>query len=194
MKKKDVEAAKLLEESEKLGDFMLVDQPPDAVVKMRTPKVENYPTLQEPLEEILKLLRNEKIKGVGIRGMVGIGKTTIMKNLNNHEEVSTEGSPENLSKEHIQQAIVQRLELDIPESSDADRVARTISKELEEKKYLLLLDDVKKDVDLEELGIPDGKCGSKLVLTTRLGYVCSSMVNWVVNVRNLSQEEAWKMF
>ncbi|KAK3018498.1 hypothetical protein RJ639_003583 [Escallonia herrerae] len=206
MKKKDVEAAKLLKESEKLGDFMLVDQPPDAVVKMRTPKVENYPTLQEPLEEILKLLRNDKIKGVGIRGMVGIGKTTIMKNLNNHEEVSklfeiviwlkvsTEGSLENLSREHIQQAIVQRLELDIPESSDADRVARTISKELEEKKYLLLLDDVKKDVDLEELGIPDGKCGSKLVLTTRLGYVCSSMVNRVVNVKNLSQEEAWKMF
>ncbi|KAK2993058.1 hypothetical protein RJ640_024932 [Escallonia rubra] len=206
MKKKDVEAAKLLEESEKLGDFMLVDQPPEAVVKMRTPKVETYPTLQEPLEEILKLLRNDKIKGVGIRGMVGIGKTTIMKNLNNHEEVSklfeiviwlkvsTEGSLENLSREHIQQAIVQRLELDIPGSSDADRVARTISKELREKKYLLLLDDVKKDVDLEELGIPDGKCGSKLVLTTRLGYVCSSMVNRVVNVKNLSQEEAWKMF
>ncbi|KAK2965949.1 hypothetical protein RJ640_002679 [Escallonia rubra] len=206
MKKKDVEAAKLLEESEKLGDFMLVDQPPDVVVKMRTPKVENYPTLQEPLEEILKLLRNDKIKGVGIRGMVGIGKTTIMKNLNNHEEVSklfeiviwlrlsTEGSLENLSKEHIQQAIVQRLELDIPESSDGDRVARTISKELEEKKYLLLLDDVKEDVDLGELGIPDGKCGSKLVLTTRLGYVCSSMANRVVNVKNLSQEEAWKMF
>ncbi|KAK2999223.1 hypothetical protein RJ639_023578 [Escallonia herrerae] len=194
MKKKDVEAAKLLEESEKLGDFMLVDQPPDAVVKMRTPKVENYPALQGPLEEILKLLKNDKIKGVGIRGMVGIGKTTIMKNLNNHEEISTEGSLENLSREHIQQAIVERLELDIPGSSDADRVARSISKELRVKKYLLLLDDVKKDVDLEELGIPDGKFGSKLVLTTRLGYVCSSMVNRVVNVKNLSQEEAWKMF
>lgn len=196
----------MAEESNQIRDKLLVDQPPEPVVKMRAPDIKKFETLQKSLEQVLGLLRNDKVKGIKIHGAVGIGKTTIMLNLNNDDEVakmfdiviwvkvSTEGSKENLSREHLQQAVLRRLRLNIKGTKCADEVAHGISEELKDKKYLLLMDDVKQDLNLYKMGFPDGKNGSKIVLTTRLGHICSSLVNRVIKVTNLSADEAWEMF
>ncbi|KAI8028673.1 putative disease resistance protein [Camellia lanceoleosa] len=161
-------------------DKILVDQPPETVVKRRGPDINKFKTLRKPLEQILDLLEKDNVKGIRIHGTVGIGKTTIMLNLNNHEQVakkfdiviwitvSKEGSKKNLSREHLQQAIVQRTEIKMEGASNVDKVARRIFKELKGKKYLLLLDDVKEDLNLNEIGIPESNNGCKIVLTTRL--------------------------
>ncbi|XVF49870.1 hypothetical protein PTKIN_Ptkin04bG0050700 [Pterospermum kingtungense] len=73
-------------------------------------------------------------------------------------------------------------------------ISRTISEELSNKKYLLLLDEVMDPIELEDIGIPDNKNGSKVVLTTEFRHVCSSMANRLIEVRKLSPNEAWKMF
>ncbi|CAL5379981.1 unnamed protein product [Camellia sinensis] len=204
--KKHEQVIKLLEESDQIRDKLLIDQPPEPVVKMRAPDIKKFETLQKSLEQVLGLLRNDKVKGIQIHGTVGIGKTTIMLNLNNHDEVakmfdiviwvkvSTEESKENLSREHLQQAVLRRLKLNIKGTKRADEVAHEILEELKGKKYLLLMDDVKQDLNLYKIGIPNGKNGSKIVLTSRLGHVCSSLVNRVIKVTNLSADEAWEMF
>ncbi|XP_028059930.1 probable disease resistance protein At5g47260 [Camellia sinensis] len=130
-----------------------------------------------------------------------------MLSLNNHKEVgnlfdiviwvkvSTEGSKENLSTEQLQRAIVCRLKLDMEITSDTYEVAKRISEDSKGKRYLLLLDDVKQDLNLYGLlGISESTNGSKIVLTTRFGHVRSSIVNMVIKVNYLSQDEAWKMF
>ncbi|KAL7235683.1 hypothetical protein ACSBR1_019053 [Camellia fascicularis] len=111
-----------------------------------------------------------------------------MLDLNNHEQVakmfdiviwlkvSKEGSKENLSRKCLQQDIVQRLQLKMGDKSNVDEVAQRILTELKDKNYLLLLDDVKDDINLSEIGIPYSHNRSKIVLTTRLHHVCSSMV------------------
>ncbi|KAE9446797.1 hypothetical protein C3L33_21303, partial [Rhododendron williamsianum] len=159
------------------------------------------------LEKILHWLRRYKVKGIGIHGIVGIGKTTILLNLNNHEQVakmfdiviwltvSKEGSKENQTRGHLQQAVAQRLKLTMAGTSDADEIAQRIFTELEGIKYLLLLDDVKEYLNLNEIWIPFHNNGNKIVLTTRLRHVCNNkMVDKAIKVEYLSRGESWKMF
>ncbi|CAL5329838.1 unnamed protein product [Camellia sinensis] len=184
----------------------MVNRPPETVKNMRAPDIKKIETLQKSLEQILDLLKGNKVKGIRIHGPLGIGKTTIMLNLNNHEQVakmfdiviwlkvSKEGSKENLSRKCLQLDIVQRLQLKMGDTSNADEVSQRILMELKDKNYLLLLDDVEDDINLYEIRIPYSNNRSKIVLTTRLHHVCSSMVKKEIKVTYLSIDEAWKMF
>lgn len=90
---------------------------------------------------------------------------------------------------------MRRLNLDVKSIDQADDVAQRIRKELSGKKYLLLLDDIKENLKFDQIEIDtNSENGSKIVFITRLGHVCRSMVDRVVNVRELSQKEAWRMF
>ncbi|XVE48521.1 hypothetical protein DITRI_Ditri01bG0008500 [Diplodiscus trichospermus] len=194
------EVQRLVEEGDFQGGF-LVDKPPQPVVKLNAPDIKGFPTLQRSLQEILQLLRSDKLKGISIFGTVGVGKSTIMKNLNNHEDVakmfdvviwvnvSREGN-----EEKLQLDIAQRLRLNLGGCMYHGEVARIISEELSDKKYLLLLDEVMDSIDLHSIGIPDNRNGSKVVLTTEFRHVCSSMTERMVKVDRLSLDEAWRMF
>ncbi|KAF7850298.1 hypothetical protein BT93_L5631 [Corymbia citriodora subsp. variegata] len=71
-----------------------------------------------------------------------------------------------------------------------------LSKKLERKKNcVLILDDVWEHLDLEEVGIPTGADGFKLVLTTRSFDVCRQMqCQKKIKINPLSQEEAESLF
>ncbi|GFY94678.1 pentatricopeptide repeat (PPR) superfamily protein [Actinidia rufa] len=207
MQKMGEQVVNLLQESDQLNGKLFADPKLETVVrKNEVPEIRKFETLRKPLEQVLDLLKNNKVNRIGMCGMVGIGKTTIMWNLNNHEEIvemfdiviwvkaSTEGSKDNLSREHLQQAIVRRLKIEAEGTSNAEEVAERISMVLKGTKYLILLDDVKADIDLNRVGIPDSKNGSKLVMTSRLQHVCSSMADRLIKVTHLSVDESWKMF
>ncbi|KAI8026255.1 putative disease resistance protein [Camellia lanceoleosa] len=81
-----VKVIELLEDSNQLGSI-LVDQPSNSYQADST-KYKKFSTLQMPLEETLDFFEKDKVKGIAISGMMGTGKTAIMKNLNNHEEVA----------------------------------------------------------------------------------------------------------
>ncbi|KAM7477906.1 hypothetical protein LguiA_026119 [Lonicera macranthoides] len=206
MENKSSDVVSLCDMGAQLRDI-LVEKEPAQIVKMNAPDIKKYLSLQNPLEEILDFLRIDKVQGIRIRGLVGTGKTTIMQNLNNHEmvvenfelviwvNVSTEKNEKNLSVEQVQKNIVQRLKLNIGDASGVDEIAFTIREELRDKKYLLLLDDVKEDLEFDQIGIDlNNKNGSKIVLTTTVDGVCNSIVDRVVEVKPLTPPEAWKMF
>ncbi|XVE54633.1 hypothetical protein DITRI_Ditri03aG0097700 [Diplodiscus trichospermus] len=194
------EIQKLVEGGKFLGGF-LVDKPIESVLKVNAPEIKAFPSLQRPLEQVLELLRNDKLKGIGIWGALGVGKTTIMQNLNNHDEVAKmfdiviwANVSSERSEEKLQEDIARRLKLKMKGIVHPEDVARTISEELNDKKYLLLLDEVMDSIELEDIGIPDNKNGSKVVLTTEFRHVCSSMADRLIEVRPLTPNEAWKMF
>lgn len=191
----------------KFSDDFLVDKPAETVMKLRSvPDIKGFSTLQRRLEEILLLLSCEGVKTIVIWGPLGVGKTTIMQNLNNHQEVAkmfqqviwiTMSDKERAMKK-MQMEIASRLKLNLP-GSNRDEVAESISKELKDKKYLLLLDDVRSPVDHDQLldiGVPlDNENGSKVVLTTEARRVCSEMKSVRdVEVEKLTPCEAWEMF
>ncbi|KAI8532038.1 hypothetical protein RHMOL_Rhmol11G0182100 [Rhododendron molle] len=195
----------LVEESNQIKDEMFVDLPPELVVN-KEGKNNNFGIREKQIEKILELLESSKAKKIGILGTVGIGKTTMMRSLNNYEkvtktfeiviclDVSQEGRKENLSREDLLQANVRRLKLNIRGSYNADEIAQRILMELQNRNFLLLLDDVKQCFNLKDIGIPESDDGCKIVLTTRLRRVCRSMVDHKIKVTYLSEDEAWKMF
>uniref|UniRef100_A0A5B7BAP6 Putative NB-ARC domain-containing disease resistance protein isoform 1 n=1 Tax=Davidia involucrata TaxID=16924 RepID=A0A5B7BAP6_DAVIN len=207
MKNKGEKVIKLLEEVNQFQEI-LVDPPPERVVKMRVPTINGTKAHKEALDKIVNWLKDDNVEAIGIHGKLGIGKTAIMLNLNKDEvaemfdiviwlKVSTEESNKNLSREHLQLAIIQRLNLDIECTNNADEDAKRIYKELEDRKYLLLLDDVKEELDLFQVGIPvrNGKNGSKIVLTARLRHILIDMdVDQLFEVKLLSEDDSWKMF
>ncbi|KAI3708678.1 hypothetical protein L2E82_38021 [Cichorium intybus] len=205
MKKIASRVISLMMEGTDLVDF-LVGKKPACVVEMITPRITNIPSFQQPLEQILDWLCENEVRGIRIHGLVGSGKTTIMQNLNNHVKVSEmfdmvlwvtvsrEGSMKNRAIDEIQQLIAQRLKLDIEVSNQPDLIASRMREELKDIKYLLLLDDVTEDLDLNKIGVPINENGSKIVFTTRLPHACSSIATRQTSIRRLSGKEALYMF
>ena len=179
---------------------MMVEKPPERVRIMHAPKIEDKPSLHCVVEDILSLLRDGNVKKIGLWGMVGIGKTTIMQNLNDNEDIARMFDiviwvhvSQDWSVEKLQHVIIDRLKLNMEGITNVDEIAWRISMELECKRYLLLLDEVWDILDLKKIGIYDNQKDSKVVLATRYRHICREM-DALINVKRMSKEDAWKMF
>ncbi|TYG71727.1 hypothetical protein ES288_D05G421200v1 [Gossypium darwinii] len=156
--------------------------------------------------EILACLMQEEVSKIGVWGMGGVGKTTIMKHI--HNDLLKEQRFERviwvtISKEFnvmkVQDNIASALELKeyLDKEEDKLRRAAILSEMLKNAgKHVLILDDVWDKVSLEEVGIPEpsGSNGCKLVLTTRSEHVCKYTGCKVIKVKPLSKEEALILF
>ncbi|PKI74911.1 disease resistance protein RPS2-like [Punica granatum] len=201
MAKKFEEVHALMQEG-KLDNGILVDRPPDHVRILDAPTTIDKPSLHWAVEEILGFLREKNVKRIGLWGMVGTGKTTVMQNLNNNELVAQMFDiviwvtvSKSWSVEKLQDAIRQRLNLKFDGPLNPIETAQRISKELENTRYLLLLDELWGSIDLAEIGIRDNIKDSRVVLASRFRHVCCEMnVDELVNVKRLSDVDAWRIF
>lgn len=157
------------------------------------------------LERVYELLDKEEIGIIGVYGMGGVGKTTLLKCINNNFLTLNHGFDiviwvtvdRDSFAEKIQQAIMLRLGLSWDEAEDQEQKALRIYKVLKMKKFLLFLDDIWKGVDLEKIGIPlptkENRC--KLILSSRSMEVCSDMdAHCKLKVEFLREEESWQLF
>ncbi|KAB2032580.1 hypothetical protein ES319_D05G384100v1 [Gossypium barbadense] len=157
-------------------------------------------------KEIWACLMQEEIKKIGVWGMGGVGKTTIMKHI--HNDLLKEQRFERviwvtISKEFnvmkVQDSIASALEAKdyLDKEEDKLRRAAVLSEMLKKVgKHVLILDDVWDEVSLEEVGIPEpsDSNGCKLVLTTRSEHVCKYMGCTVIKVKPLSAQQALTLF
>ncbi|MQM04666.1 hypothetical protein Taro_037469 [Colocasia esculenta] len=159
---------------------------------------------EESLQRITGYIEDEDIGIIGIWGMGGAGKTSLLKVINNEFltgeacrdkfEVSiwVTVSREAKDTSNIMKAITDRLGL--PECSSNERIFF----ELSNKRFILLLDDVWEKVDLVEIGIPLPKNlnnKSKVLFTTRSEEVCREMdTDEIVKVGSLDAESSWQLF
>ncbi|KAJ0045642.1 hypothetical protein Pint_04464 [Pistacia integerrima] len=156
-------------------------------------------------EKILKLLIGDRVCKIGVCGMGGVGKTTVMKHI--HNQLLKERNKfdkviwATVSKEYavvkLQQDIATALREDLSKHNDITMRAAVLQEMLKGKKrYVLILDDVWKQISLEEVGIPEPTVmnGCKLVLTTRSTEVVRSMGCEEIKVEPLSEMEAFDLF
>ncbi|KAG5223821.1 disease resistance protein [Salix suchowensis] len=159
---------------------------------------------EQNTNEIWSWLMDNEVSTIGIYGMGGVGKTTMLKHIHNkllerrdicHFVYWVTVSRE-FSIERLQNLIAKCIDLDLSSEDDDLRRAAKLSKELLKKqKWILILDDLWNTFELHKVGIPEPVKGCKLIMTTRSKRVCQRMHSQrKIEVKSLSVEEAWTLF
>ncbi|KAH9715216.1 putative disease resistance protein [Citrus sinensis] len=164
--------------------------------------------LQSQLEQVWTCLVEESAGIIGLYGMGGVGKTTLLTHINNKFLESPTNFDcviwvvvsKDLRLEKIQEDIGKKIGLvgDSWKSRSVEEKALDIFRSLREKRIVLLLDDIWERVDLTKVGVPlpgPQNTTSKVVFTTRLIDVCGSMeADRKFKVACLSEKDAWELF
>ncbi|KAL4272868.1 hypothetical protein GQ457_13G004740 [Hibiscus cannabinus] len=154
--------------------------------------------------KIMEGLEDDKIKMIGVWGMGGVGKTTLVKKVGDEVKgfdrvifVTVSATPDNGK---IQDKIADDIDLKFEKKSEEGK-AKELWSRLKDGKFLMILDDLwnewKEDDDLRKIGIPlveNGK-GCTIILTTRRRTICKSIKCQVtIPIDVLDENEAWDLF
>ncbi|XP_054814826.1 LOW QUALITY PROTEIN: probable disease resistance protein At1g61300 [Prosopis cineraria] len=158
-------------------------------------------------DKVWNSIEEKNVGVIGLYGMGGVGKTTLLKKINNElgkrsdffvmwvvvsKVPNLDNIMDNIRKlVGIDDGIWQRF-------SNQDEKAARIHEILKEKKFVLLLDDIWERLALERVGVPhpkDTNFQSKVLFTTRHKDVCAKMkAQRKFKVEILTEEEALELF
>ena len=139
--------------------------PIKAVTVMPAPSLVGQKAAEERLARLMGFLNDDGIKIIGVWGMGGMGKTILVKNLNNILNSSLESFDiviwvkvsKDLDLRTIQSHIAERLNLELNEGESTQQRANKLFRSLMmKKKCLLILDEVWEKIDLDIVGVPQG--------------------------------------
>ncbi|KAJ9682203.1 hypothetical protein PVL29_018197 [Vitis rotundifolia] len=172
---------------------------------------ESFESRASTLNKIMDALRDDKMKMIGVWGMGGVGKTTLVKQLAEQAkqeklfttevyiQVSWTREPEKIRQgiSDIQQNIAESLGLELEEVSIPIRAGK-LTQRLKNERILIILDDIWKEVNLEEVGIPskDDHKDCKIVLASRDEDLLRKdmRAQECFPIQHLHEEEAWLLF
>ncbi|MBA0748384.1 hypothetical protein Gogos_005218, partial [Gossypium gossypioides] len=153
-----------------------VNQPPASVVVR---PVEQAVALESTIQKVWSCIVETDVGIVGLYGLGGVGKTTILTKLNNKFSTTTNNFDVVIwalvSKDYDVGKIQDRIGGNLGFSDDSwkhksvEEKAVDIYGVLRNKKFVVLLDDLWERVNLNQVGIPkpSQENGSKLIFTTR---------------------------
>ncbi|KAF2304663.1 hypothetical protein GH714_037330 [Hevea brasiliensis] len=159
------------------------------------------------IEEIMGALKENKTNFIGIHGMGGVGKTTLVKEAAKRAQedrlftiVAMAVVSQTVDVTKIQDQIAEMLGLELDKkSSEQVRASRLHARLKDENRVLNILDDIWARLDLATVGIPFGHyyAGCKIMVTTRRRQVCDTMVDSrsrtakIIPIDILSEKESW---
>ncbi|RWR90798.1 putative disease resistance protein isoform X1 [Cinnamomum micranthum f. kanehirae] len=194
-----------LKENGRFHEGLLVDLLVGSVETFPPIKIVGETTALKNLQKIEECLMEVEVGKIGVYGMGGVGKTTIMTHIhNNIKNVGTfdrviwvtVSKESNLKK--LQDDVSKELCLSLSNTEDALRRSAEIFRALNLiGKFLLILDDMWRQFALKDIGIPEpneeNKC--KIVWTTRFENVCRGMGSQrTIKVDALTEDESWILF
>ncbi|GLT50815.1 hypothetical protein SLA2020_242770 [Shorea laevis] len=153
--------------------------------------------------EIWGYLIGDEFGMIGVCGIGGVGKTTIMEHVYNDLRKETKfqkfiwvtvSHPLNIFE--LQKKIAGEMGETLPEDKEEKMRAAELMNIMGRRKFVLVLDDVWDKFHLKDVGIPDPKVqnGCKVVVTSRSIEICSYLRCKIVKVKPLSKEKSLKLF
>ncbi|KAK3419730.1 hypothetical protein EUGRSUZ_G00409, partial [Eucalyptus grandis] len=160
-------------------------------------------------QDIVEALDGEKQKVIGVYGPGGVGKTTLLEEV--EKKLKKEGRPFrmivkakvsqtpdlNKIQDDIAYFFGLKLKDEPSEVRRRDLLCQRLQKDPSEK-ILIILDDLWKELDLREVGIPSGdeSKGCKLLLTSRFKNVLEQMKcdTPIFHLEGLKYDEAFRLF
>ncbi|WJX56808.1 hypothetical protein P8452_42430 [Trifolium repens] len=157
------------------------------------------------LNDIMLALKNPNIFIIGVYGMGGVGKTTLVKELawqaendGSFSAVATATITDSPDVEKIQGQIADALDLKFNKETKEGRAAQLRERITKEKSILVILDDIWGRFDLTDLGFPFGNDhkGCKLVVTSRDLNVlnCEIGTQKEFRLEVLLEDDSWELF
>ncbi|KAF7151349.1 hypothetical protein RHSIM_Rhsim02G0094600 [Rhododendron simsii] len=158
------------------------------------------------MEEIIKALKHDHFNLIGVCGMGGVGKTTMVnevakraKEENHFDEVAMAVVSKDPNLTNVQACIADMLGLKLVDRDSPMVRADLLRKRLlqDNKKVLVILDDIWEDFDLQAMGIPL-ECANtnfKLLYTSRTQDLWHDVqTKKEIPLQLLSEDEAWQLF
>ncbi|KAL4376215.1 hypothetical protein GQ457_02G040190 [Hibiscus cannabinus] len=164
---------------------------------------EAFGSRSRAFDELMTALEDDAVSIIGVYGMGGVGKTTLVK------EAAKQANEKRLFNEvvlvsikqkpnmvNIQEEIAEKLGMTMGENNKDVRAAR-LRERLNEKRILVVLDDIWESLELEALGIScgDKQKGCKMLMTSRRLDVLESLNSQPnISIETLKEDEAWSLF
>ncbi|CAN6719094.1 unnamed protein product [Malus baccata var. baccata] len=188
------------------GTFENVVQPapPPEIWSAFKEGFKNFKSRMVNMNELIEGLKREEVRMIGICGLGGVGKTTMVKEIikrldkmNLFDKIVMATVSQSPSTRMIQSEIAQEIGLKFEDESESGRARRLHRRLIEIKRILIVLDDVWTELDFEAIGLPCGDThkGCKILLTSRDLEVCNRMGSQqLIVVPILTREESWELF
>nr|XP_023884108.1 disease resistance protein At4g27190-like [Quercus suber] len=184
--KEAIQKTNVVQELQNKGNFSKVAHcaPTPGIEIFSSSDFEVFESRKLAFQQIMEALHDDNNKRIGLHGIGGIGKTTLVnevykkvKGLNIFNDIVMTVASQTPDVRRIHGEIAGCLNLKLEEESDTARANQICSRIKSVEKILIILDDVWKDVNLEAFGIPscDDHRGCKILLATRSVHVCNLM-------------------
>ncbi|RVW17212.1 putative disease resistance protein [Vitis vinifera] len=196
-----------IQQADNFGDRVSYRRPPSPSPFISSASFKDYEAFksrESTFNQIMEALRNEDMRMIGVWGMGGVGKTTLVKQVAQqteedklfHKVVMALNISQTPNIAEIQGKIARMLGLKF--EAEEDRAGRLRQRLKRAEKILVILDDIWGKLELGEIGIPygDDHKGCKLLLTSRERQVLDTDMRTQKEfyVRHLNEEEAWSLF
>ncbi|KAL5541188.1 hypothetical protein UlMin_042661 [Ulmus minor] len=205
-KKAKIMADNILIDLEKADNFGNFSSRPLIQPSFKNKDYEAFDTRMQTSKEIMEALRDPNLTMIGVYGMGGIGKTTLVNEVARQakdEECFSELVVVTVSQDcdlkNIQKEIADGLGLKLEEENMLVRANRLQHRLRQGNKILIILDDIWNELDLSKAGIyfnADDQRGCKILLVSRDQEVLYSgmRVRKNIEVNVLSNSESMSLF
>ncbi|KAG5554134.1 hypothetical protein RHGRI_011867 [Rhododendron griersonianum] len=200
-------ADKLIEKNDKFKEISHPRPRPSGLESLSDKNYVNFDSRASIFKGIMDALKDSNINMIGVFGLGGVGKTTLVKEVG--EQMRKDGTfnqvaiavvSNDLNVKEVQSRLAGSLNFKFKAMADDQegRANELWNKFTNGDEYLIILDDIWEEVKMEAIGIPcsNEKKGCKVVLTSRNEDLLSTImeVDRNFSIAILSSADAWTLF